>query len=150
MTRRRLHGCVSSVSWSCWMQPADLNLLRFDPCVLMLTVPEQHAIPLIPCELPYSRSLIPFYVPARTHSLRSLRTSPARMRKSWQDTPVRWKPLPIAGGVVLLVVLSIWKQTKSPSDGYRNNPDFRDGTYDSTADNMPSVKGPWQVSCNTR
>ena len=65
------------------------------------------------------------------------------MRKSWRETPVRWKPLPIAGGIALLVVLNIWKQ--SPNTGHHHSPDFRDGTYDSTEDNMPSVRGPWQV-----
>lgn len=65
------------------------------------------------------------------------------MRKSWRETPVRWKPLPIAGGIAFLVVLNLWKQ--SPNRDHHHSPDFRDGTYDSTSDNMPSVRGPWQV-----
>jgi hypothetical protein len=63
----------------------------------------------------------------------------ARMRQSWKETPIKWSPLPIAGGVALLVVLNLWKQ-------HPISPDLRDGTYDSTKDNMPTVKGPWQAS----
>lgn len=36
-------------------------------------------------------------------------------------------------------MLNLWKQNHSPSGA------FRDGTYDTTEDNAPTVKGPWQV-----
>ena len=65
------------------------------------------------------------------------------MRHSWNSTPIRWRPLPIAGGIAVLAGLTLWKQSRQQST--HSHPDFRDGTYDSTQDNMPSVKGPWQV-----
>lgn len=65
------------------------------------------------------------------------------MRDSWRRTPVRWTPLPIAGGIALLVAINLWKQSGMSSSIH--GPDFRDGTYDHAEDNMPTVKGPWQV-----
>lgn len=65
------------------------------------------------------------------------------MRHSWNSTPIRWRRLPIAGGIAVLAGLTLWKQSRQQST--HSHPDFRDGTYDSTQDNMPSVKGPWQV-----
>lgn len=67
----------------------------------------------------------------------------ARMRESWRKTPVRWTPLPIAGGIALLVAINLWKQSGLSSAIH--SPDFRDGTYDSAKDNAATVQGPWQV-----
>lgn len=74
----------------------------------------------------------------------------SRMRESWRKTPVRWTPLPIAGGIALLVAINIWKQSGFSSSSLPGPPDFRDGTYDSAKDNMPTVQGPWQVRSQHR
>lgn len=62
----------------------------------------------------------------------------ARLRTRLRATPTKWTPLPIAGGVALLVALNFYKKSDLPEH-------LRDGTYDSTEDNDPKVRGPWQV-----
>lgn len=54
---------------------------------------------------------------------------------------MRWAPIPIAGGAILLVALDLWKK-RSPR---RVDAIMQDGTYDMSKENLPQVKGPWQV-----
>ncbi|GAA6061011.1 hypothetical protein JCM10212_001067 [Sporobolomyces blumeae] len=56
----------------------------------------------------------------------------SRLRKRWQETPVKWAPIPVSLGAAVLVVLTYYKQSSEKGK-------------EPYAESSVKVNGPWQV-----
>jgi phosphatidylserine decarboxylase len=66
-------------------------------------------------------------------SLQRLSPFAARLRQRWQETPVKWAPIPVSLGAAVLVVLTFYKQASE-----KGKEPYNEGSV--------KVEGPWQVS----
>ncbi|GAA5876961.1 hypothetical protein JCM16303_006352 [Sporobolomyces ruberrimus] len=70
--------------------------------------------------------------PGKTQQTGPKASFTSRLRQRWQETPVKWAPIPVSLGAAVLVVLTFYKQASE-----KGKEPFPQGSV--------KVEGPWQV-----